>query len=50
MKTARTIVVTAGVVLGLVLLLCLAMWGHMAKQAKTHHGNSTLDQMTTNET
>lgn len=36
MKTGKIVLLTTGAVLGAVLLVCVAMWSHMKKQAAAH--------------
>ncbi len=45
MKTTKIVGLTVAGVLGLVLLVCAAMWSHMKKQAAAGHGHHAA-QMT----
>ena len=44
MKTTKIVVLTAGAVIGLVLLICFAMWSYMSKQTTVGQGHHPTEQ------
>lgn len=44
MKTTRIVVLTAATIVGPALIVCLAMWNHMTKQAAAGLGHHLIEQ------